>query len=268
VTTSLAVVLARGLGTRMRREVAEAGLTADQAAIAARGVKAMIPVGRPFLDYLLSSLADAGISRVCLVIGPEHELIRARYQREVRLTRLAVSFAIQPEPRGTADAVLAARDQVGDAPFLVVNGDNLYPTRALEALVALGGPGLIGYRRDALVSGSNIEPERIARFALIWTDADGYLRRIVEKPPPDQLTADALVSMNSWRFGPAIFEACRAIGPSVRGELELQDAVQLAIDRLGERFRVVPFAGPVLDLSQRTDVAAVADRVKSIEARL
>ncbi|MGI8619426.1 MAG: nucleotidyltransferase family protein, partial [Gemmatimonadaceae bacterium] len=56
-TTTKAVVLARGLGTRMRAADSTADLDADASAIADSGVKAMIPVGRPFLDYVLSALA-------------------------------------------------------------------------------------------------------------------------------------------------------------------------------------------------------------------
>ncbi len=56
-----AVILARGLGTRMRRDDAGAELSAEQASLADSGMKAMIPVGRPFLDYVLSGLADAGV---------------------------------------------------------------------------------------------------------------------------------------------------------------------------------------------------------------
>ena len=74
--TPIAVILARGLGTRMRREDAAAALGEDQAKVADTGVKAMIPIGRPFLDYVLSGLADAGLSEVCLVIGPEHGAVR------------------------------------------------------------------------------------------------------------------------------------------------------------------------------------------------
>src|SRR5262245_54354599 len=72
-----AIILARGLGTRMR-ERAQAGAAVDaaQAEAADRGVKAMIPIGRPFLDYVLSALADAGYTDACLVIGPEHDAIR------------------------------------------------------------------------------------------------------------------------------------------------------------------------------------------------
>ena len=47
----------------------------------------MIPIGRPFLDYVLSGLADAGYRRVCLVVGPEHQAVRDYYRREVALRR-------------------------------------------------------------------------------------------------------------------------------------------------------------------------------------
>jgi len=253
----------------MRRADSDAEQTAAQSEVADQGVKAMIPVGRPFLDYVLSSLADAGIERVCLVIGPEHDAIRDRYQRELEPERIEVAFGIQEEPTGTATAVLAAEPVVGDEPFLVVNSDNLYPTEALRLLVELDGPGLIGYDRKGLLEQSNIDAARIQSFALAWSDGNGYLTRIVEKPDPS-LAADsaASISMNSWRFDRAIFDACRAIAPSARGEYEIQDAVRHAMSQPGIRFRVVPFAGGVLDLSSRRDIAAVTERVRDIAVRL
>src|SRR5437879_406656 len=99
-----AVILARGLGTRMRRSDPTAVLDARQAAVAETGVKGMIPVGRPFLDYSLSALADAGYREVCLVIGPEHDAVRAYYTAvggEGRTKRLRITFAVQPQPTGT-----------------------------------------------------------------------------------------------------------------------------------------------------------------------
>ena len=73
------MILARGLGSRMRREDG-AALDPAQASVADTGVKAMIPIGRPFLDYVLSGLADAGCDAVCLVIGPEHGVVRDYYR--------------------------------------------------------------------------------------------------------------------------------------------------------------------------------------------
>jgi hypothetical protein len=54
----------------------------------------------------------------------------------------------------------------------------------------------------------------------------------------------------------------------VRGELEIQDAVRYAMHTLGTRFAVVPVRAGVLDLSNRGDIAAVAERLKDTEVRL
>ena len=58
VPTTKAVILARGLGTRMRRADAAAALDDTQSSAADSGLKGMIPIGRPFLDYVISALAE------------------------------------------------------------------------------------------------------------------------------------------------------------------------------------------------------------------
>src|SRR6476661_9193882 len=107
--TNKAVILARGLGKRMRQADDRATIDAHQAAVADQGIKAMIPIGRPFLDYVLSALADAGIHDVCLVIGPEHSAVRNYYERSDLLDRVRVTLAIQERPIGTANAWLPPR---------------------------------------------------------------------------------------------------------------------------------------------------------------
>lgn len=276
--TVKAVVLARGLGTRMRRADPAAALDPAQARQADRGLKAMIPVGRPFLDYVLSVLADAGCTSVCLVIGPEHGAVREYYGGSARPTRLSLSFAEQARPLGTADAVLAAESFAGRDSVLVLNADNLYPRSALLALRAIpasaassAGAGLAGFRQSALVSRGNIPPERVRAFALISVTPDGYLDRIAEKPDAAEAAsfgADPLVSMNAWLLPPTIYGACRLVSRSPRGELELQDAVRLSIERQGERYRVVESDGPVLDLSSRADIPAVTEALRRVEVRL
>lgn len=79
-----AVLLARGLGKRMRLADPSARLANEQVAAADAGMKAMISVGRPFLDFVLSALADAGIRKACIVVGPEHTGIREYYDSLVR----------------------------------------------------------------------------------------------------------------------------------------------------------------------------------------
>lgn len=264
-----AVVLARGLGTRMRREDGSAALSDTQAAVAASGVKALMDVGRPFLDYVVSALADAGVEEVCLVIGPEHEALRD-YAAATAGGRVRVTTAVQEQPRGTADAVAAARDFAGDERVIVVNSDNYYPAEALRALAAAPGGALLGFDRRALVERSNVPAERIRAFALVTADADGHLVDIVEKPDEQTLAAlgeDAPVSMNAWLFTPTIFAACDRVEPSPRGELEIIDAVRLLLAD-GETLTVVPAAVGVLDMSSRADVAAVQDALSTVEVAL
>lgn len=267
--TDKAVVLARGLGTRMRRPGA-AALDAEQAAAADAGVKALIPVGRPFLDYGLAALADAGVRRVCLVVGPEHDAIRDYYTRQVVPQRLKIEFAVQQQPRGTADTVAAAEAFVASDDFLVVNSDNYYPVEALQALRQQSGAAAALFDWQSLLEG-NIPEERLRRFAVARIDDGGLLRGLIEKP--DEATWQSLprplwISMNCWRFTAAIFAACRAIVPSPRGELELPLAVHHAINVLGQPFRAVTVRSPVLDLTGRDDIAAVAAKLAGKEVAL
>lgn len=266
-----AVILARGLGTRMRRADSGASLDTGQEKFASAGLKAMIPIGRPFLDYVVSALADAGFRHVCLVIGPEHGAVRDYYTKGVALSRVSVEFAIQERPLGTADAILAAREFAGSDLFLMINSDNYYPVEAYRALRILGRPGLAVFGREALTAGGNIPPDRVRHFSIVVTAPDGTLERVVEKP--DEATFAAMgkgptVNMNCWLFGPAIFEAATHVVPSPRGELELPDAVRYSIEVLGERYHVVRFDKPVLDLSSRSDIAAVAEHLSGVEVRL
>jgi glucose-1-phosphate thymidylyltransferase len=254
----------------MRRAAAGARLDDAQARVADSGVKGMIPIGRPFLDYVISALADAGYQDVCLVVGPEHRGIREHFGRDAVPTRVRVAFAVQQDPLGTANAVAAAEGFAAGGEFLIVNSDNYYPAPVLQAVGALPGPGLPGFDRASLVAGSNFDDERVRGYAVLEVGPEGTLTDIVEKPDAHRWSrtpADALISMNCWRFGPSIFESIRRVGLSPRGEYELADAVKDAM-RHGERFHVVPVRAGVLDLSRRADIPSVARRLAGVQVRL
>ena len=265
--TTRAVVLARGLGTRMREADPGVALSREQQRPADAGMKAMMPVnGRPFVDYVLGSLADAGITDVALVVAPDRALLEA-YFAATPPARLRVSFVVQEAALGTANAVLAAEAWTNGEPFLTLNADNLYPVDALRALAEADEPAFPAFDADDLVRSSNIPAERLQAFAVASVDAAGYLVGIVEKPgrPPEggghvASSSSATISMNCWRFDARIFDACRDVPRSARGEFELPEAVGLAIAR-GVRFKAIPARGPVLDLSRRADAADVARRL-------
>lgn len=265
-----AVILARGLGKRMRTSDSSARLDERQSAAADSGMKAMIPVGRPFIDFVLSALADAGFNQACLVIGPEHTAIR-NYYGSVPRKRIDVSFATQKHPIGTADALLAAEAFIADESFLVLNSDNYYPVEVVRALRSLGEPGLPAFERGSLVREGNISSEKIQTYALLEIDKRGYLQRIIEKPgamPAARNTKAVFISMNCWRFSPAMFRACREVPRSARGEFELPEAVQFGLSSLGLHFKTIPFRTGVLDLSYRGDIAEVARRLAGMRVEL
>jgi dTDP-glucose pyrophosphorylase len=266
--TTKVVVLAAGRGTRMRA-AGSTDISREQASAADSGEKAMIPIGRPFLDYALSAYADAGFTDVCLVVGPGPSATREYYERLVP-RRLCLRFAVQAQPIGVANAVLAARDFVGDDSFVVVNADNYYPASVLAELRGAHAPALLAFAREGLLRDGQIAAERIAAYALLEIDAEGLLRRIVEKPSVADAAAmaGAPVSMNCWLFDPRIFEACERVPRSSRGEFELPGAVQLGIDTMGMRFQTFPVDVGVLDLSSRGDIPGVERRLKWMRVEL
>ncbi len=268
--TRKAVVLARGLGTRMQRASSEVELGGEIDQLAARGLKVLIPVhGRPFLDYIVDSLRQAGVRRVCLIVAPGAEEMRRHAERISRLSGVAVECAVQQEPRGTADAVLAAEEFAAGEPFVLTNGDNLFAPAAIRPLARLEGDdcAVVAFPRDALLRHGVISADRVKGFAVVVVSDGGELLGLVEKPAnPDRYAVggQVLVSMNLYRFGPAVFGHCRAVEPDPdRGELELTAAVTALIRSKGTPFHVIRREEPVLDLTSRTDIAQVAAALES-----
>jgi glucose-1-phosphate thymidylyltransferase len=73
--------------------------------------------------------------------------------------------------------------------------------------------------------------------------------------------------MNLWRFSPQIFQACRNVAISPRGEYELPMAVCDAI-RDGMKLKVARCSAGVLDLSRRADIPAMVERLKQVTVLL
>ncbi len=256
-----AVILAGGLGKRMQ-EPAPSALDAPTNELASKGLKSFIPIGgRPFLDYSIGTLMEAGYTKICLVLGMHSRPIETYYlgkQDSLKQRGVALAFAYQREPLGTADALQAAAAFVGSDEFCMINGDNLYPVHDLKRLreAPSGSCYMIGYDKNALVANSNIPAERIARFAVVVC-TDGLLQNIIEKP--EHAEQYQQVSMNCFRFTPAIIAACARIQPHpVRGEYELPSAVSFLLEK-GMLCKVLPSYESVLDLTGRGDIEAVRE---------
>ncbi|TYT60482.1 bifunctional sugar-1-phosphate nucleotidylyltransferase/acetyltransferase [Natrialba swarupiae] len=198
------VVLAAGEGTRMRP--------------LSRGVpKPMLPVAdRPLVAHTVDAAIDAGADEIILVIGYKGETIREYFGSSYR--GVPVTYSVQSEQIGTADAVAAARDHL-EGPFAVLNGDNVYEPAAIERL----------FDRCPAVCAIEVDDPR--NYGVLST-ADGTVTDIVEKPsdPPTNLA-----NAGAYAF-PAPARDWLEVPASDRSERELTDV----LDRVITEFAVRP----------------------------
>jgi D-glycero-alpha-D-manno-heptose 1-phosphate guanylyltransferase len=150
-----AIVLAGGLGTRLRAAVPDLP-------------KPMAPVaGRPFLEWLLERWIAQGVTRFVLSVGYRADAIRAHFG--VRYGGAEIDYAVEERPLGTGGGLLlAAARLAGAAPFLVLNGDTLLDVkwRALASFHEKRGADLT----LALIGNSGE-----GRYGGVQMDADGRI---------------------------------------------------------------------------------------------
>lgn len=108
-----AVILAGGLGTRLRSTVPDLP-------------KPMAPIsGRPFLEYLLDYWITQGVDRFVLSVGYRYQVITDHFGDNYK--GASVDYVVETEPLGTGGGVLLAADKIGgDKPFLLLNGDTYF----------------------------------------------------------------------------------------------------------------------------------------------
>jgi mannose-1-phosphate guanylyltransferase len=179
-----AVVLVGGLGTRLRP------LTASTP-------KQMLPVGdRPMLEWVMSRLREAGVTEAVLSLGYRPDAF-ARAYPEARCAGVALAYAVEPEPRGTAGAVRFAADAAGiDDTFLVVNGD---------VLTDLDLAGMAARHRSLGVEGT-IALHRVddpSAFGVVTLDGSGVVTGFVEKPDRGEAQSD-LVNAGTYILEPTV----------------------------------------------------------------
>jgi len=235
-----AVILAAGHGTRMKTEIH----------------KVLHPVGgRPMLDYLLETLTALALDRTVLVVGA------GRAQVEAAVAGRDVEIAVQEPQLGTAHAVMAARDALGDVSgdVLILYGDTPFlSAETLERLlrsrrVARDGgdaPGLavLGFR-----------PAEPGAYGRLVVGEDGSLERIVEAREASEAER-ALGLCNSGVMtveAGLLADALGRVGnDNAKGEYYLTDIVAIA-RAMGRSAIVVEAAeAELLGVNSRADLAA------------
>jgi glucose-1-phosphate thymidylyltransferase len=201
-----AAVLAAGEGTRLRP------LTEDKP-------KGLVEVaGKPILTHCFERLAALGASELLVVVGYKKEQIIEHYEDEFE--GIPITYAHQREAKGLAHALLTLEDHIDDD-FMLILGDNVFEANLLDVVNRQRED-----RADAAFLVEEVPWEEASRYGVCDTNKYGEITEVVEKPddPPTNL-----VMTGFYTFSPAIFHACHLVQPSVRGEYELSEAVDLLI---------------------------------------
>ena len=166
-----AIVLAGGLGTRLRSIVADLP-------------KAMAPVaGKPFLAHLLDTLVAAGFDSAVLAVGYKGEQIRKHFGESYR--SLPLRYSVETEPLGTGGAIKLAMGQVSATSVFVLNGDT-YLELAYAAMMAAHDEA------DAILTIAVHAVADASRYGALDIDG-GHIRGFFEKgrPGPRSINAGA-----------------------------------------------------------------------------
>ncbi len=189
-----------------------------------RFAKPVLPVdGRPVIGTLLRELAAAGVERATVVTGHLAEQVEALVG-DGSAFGLAASFVRQPEPLGSADAVLRAVDAGARPPLVVTAADTVFAPGDLARFVAAtaGAPHRFAVRIVA-----------------------GRVERVLDDDPENPLAGAPL-----WLLGPA---AARFLDPLPgKPPYELSSVFQLAVDS-GEVIAGIEI-GPTRDLTAPLDL--------------
>jgi glucose-1-phosphate thymidylyltransferase len=204
------IILAGGHGTRLH----PATLSVS---------KQLIPVhDKPMIYYPLSVLMLADIRDILLISAPEdlddfQNLLGDGTQLGIRIT-----YRVQDEPRGIADAFLLGAEHVGADSVALILGDNIFHGAGFRDLLASSASDLDGC---VLFCYTVSDPER---YGVAETDEHGRLLALEEKPsaPRSRLAVTGL-----YFYDNDVLEIARSIEPSDRDELEITDVNRVYLHR-------------------------------------
>jgi glucose-1-phosphate thymidylyltransferase len=240
------IILAGGTGTRLHPATM---VTSKQ----------LLPVyDKPLVYYPLSTLLLAGIRDILLITTPRDANAFRSLLGDGSAWGISLSYAVQPEPAGLAQAFLIGRDFIGDDSVALILGDNIFYGLGLGSdlrQIARGNEGatILGYYVT--------DP---GRYGVVEVDADNRVIGIEEKPrsPRSNYAVTGL-----YFYDNAVAEIAARLRPSARGELEITDVNVEYLRRGRLRLEMLGRGAAWLDTGTFDSLHEASSFVQTIERR-